>query len=129
MSDFVPADVKDIEACLLRPLSVSEKSYIDILLAGALRRIRAVFPDRMEVEPACGWETVRDVQADIIARRLRSPKGFISEIDGQYEYQLDKQAVSASLEVTEKDREILGVSSGSWLVVNPILQREKRGGV
>lgn len=124
---FVPASVADVEACLLRALTVTEKQYVPVLLAQAERKIRALYPDRMAEEPLCGWDTVKDVQAEIVARRLRNPEGFLAENDGQYSYQRDRVTASGRLEVTETDKAALGVAEQCFTVVNPVLERERRG--
>ena len=120
---FVPAQAQNVEVALLRPLTAVEKTYVAPLLAQAERAIRRVFPDQMAAEPTVGWGTVADVQAEMVARRFRNPNGMITEADGEYSYRRDMSFASGRVEVTEDDLERLGISTGGWTVVNPIMQR------
>lgn len=123
---YQPATSEDVAAALLRPLTQQEKTYVEYLLGRAERAIRRAFTDKMAVEPDCGWDTVRDVQAEMVARRLRNPSGMMKENDGEYSYELDRGVASGRLELTPEDLADLGLAGSDWLVGNPILEYDRK---
>ena len=109
---------EDVEAALLRPLTQRERGFVDTLLARALRIIEAELGPVAKVDESV-QQVVADVQAEMVARRLRNPEGKASESDGEYSYSLSNTVASGVLELTDRDRALLGLSSGGLFVINP----------
>ena len=105
----------DVEVALLRPLSEVETAYVPALLEKALRVI-AREVGSLDDADAGFLDTVTDVQAEMVARRLRNPDGVRSEGDGQYQYSLDGSLASGKLELTDGDRKALGIYQGLMVV-------------
>ena len=112
------ATIADIETSLLRPLTAVEAQYASALLARAFSLIEAAAGPATEWTPEY-WSIVAVVQADMVARRLRNPEGKYSEGDGQYSFQLDRTVASGKLELTDADREQLGLISHGLFIWMP----------
>lgn len=116
---FTGASASDVEAALLRPLTLAESDYVGASLRKALRLIVAEVGELTEETPVEFLETVIDVQAEMVARRYRNVSGKFSESDGDYSYQLDRSVASGRIALTDDDREALGLSVTPILIVNP----------
>lgn len=105
------AELSDIEAILVRPLTGSEGKYAEKLLARAARLTAKTITDAgLNPDP----ELVFDVQASMVARALQNRTGMVQESDGQYSYTLaDRSVPGDGLYLTQRDMELLGlVDSG-----------------
>lgn len=115
------ATISDVEADLLRPLTQTERVSADRFLTRALDAIEDALgelPDQ-SLNPKQA-RRVRDVQAQVVARRFRSgAEGFVSEGDGQYTYRADMSMRSGRIRLTDDDLADLGISTGSMWVWNP----------
>ena len=56
------------------------------------------------------------VEASAVARLVRNPEGYTSETDGDYTYQVNYRLATGSLEITDKEWALLGVSSGVFMI-------------
>lgn len=102
------AELSDIEAILVRPLTGSESEYAAKLLARAARLTSKTISDAgLNPDP----ELVFDVQASMVARALQNRTGMVQESDGQYSYTLaDRSVPGDGLYLTQRDMELLGLA-------------------
>lgn len=108
----------EVAATLVRPLTQQEKSVLDLLLERAFRMIvRETGPLSKKSEPGY-WEIVSDVVCEMVARKLRNPDGKTQEADGQYSYGMMAGVASGKVELTDADRELLGLNSGGLFMVH-----------
>lgn len=105
------ATIPDVEAVLLRELRESEYPYVARLLdmAGAMVMVYGRFVSEPSPVPA----DITYVVAEMVARVLRNPEGFTSEMLGPYQYQRS----AASLSLTDDLKALLGRYGSNGMVV------------
>ncbi|ALI28383.1 Phage protein [Mycolicibacterium fortuitum] len=107
------AVANDVAARLGRSLTADETTQVAALLGDAEIDIRERIPDldtRAEDEDYLA-KVIR-VEASAVARLVRNPDGYTAEGDGNYNYQINWRLSTGQLEITEKEWQLLGVSSG-----------------
>uniref|UniRef100_A0AB39U280 Head-to-tail adaptor n=1 Tax=Mycolicibacterium phage Alyssa1 TaxID=3240801 RepID=A0AB39U280_9CAUD len=96
------ATAADIAALLARELDSAETTLAERRLAQVERMILRRVPDLADQITAgtIDQADVVDVEAEAVYRVLRNPEGLYSEQDGQYGYQLSREAADNSLRIT-----------------------------
>lgn len=115
------AQASDVAARLGRTLTTDETTQVAALLGDAEIEIRTRIPDLdTRAEDPDYLAKLVMVEASAVARLVRNPDGHIAETDGNYSYQLNWRLNTGALEITAREWQLLGVSSGvSALDVRP----------
>lgn len=110
----------DVQSRLGRPLTTEENEQVSTLLGDVEILIKSKIPDLEDQIEALtiSPEVVVMVEASAVARLMRNPDGYTSESDGDYTYQINWKMASGSLEISEREWSLLGVSGGAF-VINP----------
>ena len=101
------ASLADVQVSLGRPLTEDEEDTADVLLDRVEARIYARISDlddRLADEEHLVALLV-EVEADVVARKIDNPRGFLQEQDGDYMYTLDR---------AERKRGGLAISNDEW---------------
>ena len=101
------ASTGDVKVSLGRPLSDDELDQADGLLDRVEARIAARIPtleDRLAAEDNLVGLLV-EVEADVVADKIKNPSGYLQEQDGDYMYTIDR---------TERRRGGLALSDDEW---------------
>ncbi len=107
------AAAADVAALLARELTPEETSMVERRLAQVERMILRRIPD-LDTKIDSGEiarADVVDIEADAVTRVVRNPEGLLSENDGTYGYQFDRDLSSGKLEILPEEWKILGVSA------------------
>lgn len=107
------AAAADVAALLARELTPEETSMVERRLAQVERMILRRIPD-LDTKLDSGdidCADVVDIEADAVTRVVRNPEGLLSENDGNYGYQFDRDLSSGKLEILPEEWKILGVSA------------------
>lgn len=108
------AQASDVSARLGRTLTTEEQAQVAALLDDVELLLKARITDlddKVDADPEYLKKVVK-VEATTVMRLIRNPDGYIGETDGNYSYQLNWRLNTGDLEITTKDWELLGVSSG-----------------
>lgn len=112
------ADNVDVETSLGRSLSTEQAIRAPGLLQRVETRIVRRIPDLAEqvsADPTLG-DVVAEIEADVVARFLRNPEGYLQEQDGDYLYIRDRAMPSSRMELTEDEWSRLGVAAGAFTI-------------
>lgn len=115
------ASSSDVQDRLGRHLTEDEASQVETLLSDTEILIKAKIPD-LDDKIADGdldQSTVIMVEASAVARLMRNPDGYTTESDGTYSYQINWRLASGSLQITDHEWRLLGVSTGGVFVIHP----------
>lgn len=115
------ASADDVAVRWGRTLAPEESALVRVRLDDVERMLRRRIPD-MDDKVAAGDLDVEDivqVEADAVLRLARNPEGYLSETDGNYTYQLQKDLASGRLQITDEEWEILGVRRSRMSVLVP----------
>ncbi len=117
------ATAADVAALLARELDAAETALAERRLAQVERMIERRIPPDIAGRIAAGdiaQADVIDIEAEAVYRVLRNPpEGLYSEQDGQYGYQLSREAADNSLRVTNEEWSVLGVRVGKMFQITP----------
>lgn len=108
----------DVQSRLGRPLTAEENEQVEALLGDVELLILAKIPD-LETKIAdeeLAEAVVIMVEANSVARLMRNPDGYTSETDGDYTYQINWRLASGSLEITDKEWSLLGITGGAFVI-------------
>lgn len=107
------AQASDVSARLGRTLTDDEAAQVAALLGDVEIDIKQRIPDLDDrAEDLDYLARVIRVEASAVARLVRNPDGYTAEGDGNYNYQINWRLSTGQLEITEKEWQLLGVSSG-----------------
>lgn len=112
-----PADVTDLTARSLRPLTQIEQDKADQLLEDAwniiVTRLSSV-NDRMDGAPTASFRSlVVQVQCAMVLRVMNNPDGKLEETSDDYTYRLDQAVSTGALYLSDAELGLLGSSGGS----------------
>ncbi|HYO01149.1 MAG TPA: Gp19/Gp15/Gp42 family protein [Mycobacterium sp.] len=106
-------------------MPLDKPTYISVerRLAQVERMLVRRIPDLAEKISAgdIDAEDVRDIAAEAVYRCVRNPDGLFSEQDGQYGYQLSREAADNSLRVTADEWQTLGIRPSKMFQIVPNL--------
>lgn len=107
------AAAADVAALLARELTPEETAMVERRLAQVERMILRRIPnlDTKLDDGDIDHADVVDIEADAVTRVVRNPEGLLSENDGTYGYQFDRDISSGKLEILPEEWKILGVSA------------------
>ena len=115
------ASADDVSVRWGRSLTPEDCALVRVRLDDVERMLRRRIPD-MDDKVESGDLDVEDivqVEADAVLRLARNPEGYLSETDGNYTYQLQKDLASGRLQITDEEWEILGVRRSRMSVLVP----------
>uniref|UniRef100_A0AB39U264 Head-to-tail adaptor n=3 Tax=unclassified Caudoviricetes TaxID=2788787 RepID=A0AB39U264_9CAUD len=115
------ATAADVAALLARELDTAETALAERRLAQVERMILRRIPDLADQIAAgdLAEADVIDVEAEAVYRVMRNPDGLYSEQDGQYGYQLSREAADNSLRVTTEEWQTLGIKPSKLFSIAP----------
>lgn len=115
------ASLDDLHVSLMRDLTEDEAKYAEPLLDRAERLLMTRIPNLRErahgEHTGIFHETVADIEAEMVARVLRSPGIYLSESEGEYSYRTNLKVASGLLDVLPEEWAKLGQSP--WGSVSP----------
>lgn len=123
------ASASDVQAGSGRMLTTEETALVERRLAQVermpLRRIPDLFEqiDSEEIDQA----DVIDIEAEAVLRVVRNPDGLASETDGNYGYQLSREAADNSLRILPEEWQLLGIQPNKMFAIVPNLVVPVRG--
>jgi hypothetical protein len=119
----VPWTAADVQAVLGRTLDAAETAMVTRRLEQVERKIVRRIPD-LDAKIAAeeiDLADVVDVEAEAVLRLVRNPEGYLSEGDGSYQYQFNRELASGKLEILASEWEILGVKPSRMFQIVPRL--------
>lgn len=113
------ATVEDVSARLGRDLSPDEAVQVSTLLGDAELLIKTRIPDLLARVAAGTIDSavVIMIEANMVARVVRNPDGYVQETDGNYSYQVSTAVASGRLSVLDDEWSWLGITRGVFLLV------------
>ncbi|GAA1940399.1 Gp19/Gp15/Gp42 family protein [Amycolatopsis minnesotensis] len=113
------ATVGDVSARLGRDLSPDEATQVSTLLGDAELLIKTRIPDLLARVAAGTIDSavVIMIEANMVARVVRNPDGYVQETDGNYSYQVSTAVASGRLSVLDDEWSWLGITRGVFLLV------------
>jgi hypothetical protein len=121
------ATVDDVELRWGRTPSDEETAVIETRLADVERMIYRRLPD-LDQWIADGDVSLADVvqvESEVVLRLVRNPEGYLSESDGNYSYQMQRELASGRLTILPEEWEMLGYRRNrmSILIANPVVPK------
>jgi hypothetical protein len=109
--------VDDIQAGFEETIPVEREEYVETKIAEAETRLRRRLGDLQAwidagdtaAARADRLDSLRIVVRNAVTRVLRNPKGFRSESEGNYNYQVDARTQSGTIWISEDDWALLGL--------------------
>ena len=119
------AVVDDVELRWGRTPSDEESAVIETRLEDVERMIYRRLPD-LDQWIADGDVSLADViqvESEVVLRLVRNPEGYLSESDGNYSYQMQRELASGRLTILPEEWEMLGYRRNrmSILIANPVM--------
>lgn len=124
------ASVCDVAQLLARALSDEEEALVERRLEQVERMIIRRIPDldaKIAAEDIDEADVI-DIEAEAVYRVVRNPEGIYSETDGNYSFELNREAADNSLRITVDEWRILGVSAGKMFAIVPNLVATQSSG-
>jgi uncharacterized protein YcaQ len=119
------ATAADVQAVLGRTLDTAETAMVTRRLAQVERMILRRIPD-LDDQITAGTidqADVVDIEAEAVLRLVRNPEGYLSEQDGQYGYQFNRETASGRLEILAAEWEVLGFKPSRMFAIVPNVAR------
>lgn len=106
------ATLSDVTSRSTRPLTTAEQSLVVVRLADVERKIRRRLPelDAWVTASVDYHDNVVSVESDVVLRGIVNPDGYLSETDGNYNYQRAAAAFVPAWELTDDEWSLLGWS-------------------
>jgi hypothetical protein len=119
------ATAADVQAIAGRTLDDAETALVERRLAQVERMILRRIPDLVEKIEAEDLDVadVIDIESEAVWRVLRNPEGLYSEQDGNYGYQLSREAADNSLRITADEWKTLGIKPSRMFQIVPNVAR------
>ncbi len=116
------ATVDDVAALWGKELDEAEGALVERRLAQVERMIIRRVPDLVAQVTAgdIAEADVIDIEADAVLRVVRNADGYVSEGDGNYTYQLSREAADNSLRLLPSEWAVLGIRTGGMFAINMI---------
>jgi hypothetical protein len=117
------AQASDVQAVLGRTLTTEETALVERRLAQVERMILRRVPDLAAQIDAGDLDEadVINIEAEAVLRLVRNPEGYLSEGDGTYSYQFNRETASGRLEILPLEWEALGVRPSKMFSIVPNL--------
>ena len=115
------ASAADVATLWAKELDDAETALVERRLRQVERMIIRRIPNLLERLESGDLEAqdVADIEAEAVLRVVRNPEGLASEQDGQYGYQLSREAADNSLRLTEEEWAVLGVKRSRMFTITP----------
>jgi uncharacterized protein YcaQ len=123
------ATAADVAALLARELDTAETALVERRLEQVERKLLRRIPDLAEKIDAeeIDQADVIDIEAEAVLRVVRNPDGLASETDGNYGYQLSREAADNSLRITAEEWQILGIKPSRMFTIAPNIVAPQSG--
>jgi hypothetical protein len=123
------ATAEDVQAVLGRELTPQETAMVERRLGQVERMIVRRIPDLVPQIAAGSIDQadVVDIEAEAVLRVVRNPDGLLSETDGTYGYQLDRETASGRLQILPEEWQVLGIQPSKVFAIVPNLVAPARG--
>jgi hypothetical protein len=120
------ATASDVQAIYGETLTTEETGLVERRLEQVERMLLRRIPDLLEkiADGDLDEADVIDIEAEAVLRVVRNPEGLYSENDGNYGYQLSREAADNSLRILPEEWERLGIKPSRMFQISP-----GRGGV
>lgn len=115
------AQPADVAALLARTLEPAEEALAQRRLDQVERLIKRRVPDLDDqiTDGIIDQADVVDIEAEAVYRVMRNPEGFVSEGDGQYNYQRSPEAADGRLKLTAEEWLTLGIRPSKMFRISP----------
>lgn len=113
------ATTSDVEARLGRALSTPETAQVTLWLGDVERAILRRIPTAVTQAgtDTAYHDTLVQVEADVVTRKVQNPDGFVSESSEGYSYSVASgTAASANLRLTTDEWAALGLVGSAWVL-------------
>lgn len=119
------ATAADVQAVFGKTLTTEETALVERRLAQAERKILRRIPGLLEqiADGDLDEADVIDIEADAVLRLIRNPEGYVSESDGTYSYQFNRETASGKLEILAEEWERLGIKPSRLFSIAPNIVR------
>ena len=121
------ATVDDVELRWGRTPSDEETTLIETRLDDVERMIYRRLPDLDQwiSDGDVALADVIQVESEVVLRLVRNPEGYVSESDGNYSYQMQRELASGRLTILPEEWEMLGYRRNrmSILIANPVVPK------
>lgn len=117
------ASANDVRAILARELDAAQTALVERRLEQVEWMILRRIPDLLEQIGAGDLDEadVIDIEAEAVLRVVRNPEGLFSEQDGNYGYQLSREAADNSLRILPEEWQTLGIKPSRMFSIAPRL--------
>jgi uncharacterized protein YcaQ len=117
------ATASDVQALYGKTLTTEDTAMVERRLAQVERMILRRIPDLAEQIDAeeIDQADVIDIEAEAVLRLIRNPEGYLSEGDGTYSYQFNRETASGRLEILPEEWECLGIKPSRMFSIVPNL--------
>jgi hypothetical protein len=119
------ASADDVELRWGRTPTDAETTLIETRLDDVERMIYRRLPDfdQWIADGDVSLADVIQVESEVVLRLVRNPEGFLSESDGNYSYQMQRELASGRLTILPEEWEMLGYRRNrlSILIANPVM--------
>lgn len=118
------ATVADVQARYDQDLTTEQEDLVAVRLEDAERIIKVRIPDLDQriVDGVLDEASVIQVESDMVLRLLNNPIGVISELEGNYQYQLNAELSHGRLSVLDDEWDLLGASGYGMTVLAPVIK-------
>jgi hypothetical protein len=123
------ATASDVQDILGRELDTAETALVERRLEQVERILLRRIPDLLEQIDAGDLDEadVIDIEAEAVLRVIKNPEGYLSENDGQYGYQLNREAADNSLRILPEEWSLLGIRPSRMFQIVPNLVASQSG--
>jgi uncharacterized protein YcaQ len=123
------ATASDVQTVLGKELTTEETALVERRLEQVERMLVRRIPDLLEQIAAheIDLADVIDVEAEAVLRVVRNPDGIYSETDGNYGYQLSREAADNSLRILAEEWQTLGIRPSRMFSLVPTLVAPSSG--
>jgi hypothetical protein len=115
------ATAADVELRWGRVPTDAETTLIETRLDDVERMIYRRLPDLDQwiLDGQVDAADVVQVEAEVVLRLVRNPEGYLSETDGNYSYQMQRELASGRLSILPEEWEMLGLRRNGMSILIP----------